>query len=221
MHHSNLENTDINSVDALPFSQACENNKDDILSVLKKELKNTNQVLEVGSGTGQHGVYFAPRLSHLQWQASDLAVNHGTIKAWHDAYPAPNLHAPLDFDLRCDTLPISPYLNECYDAVFTANTLHIVSWELVKKLFALVGEGMAIGGKLIIYGPFNENGQYTSVSNHRFDIRLRQNSSGSAIRDKEAIIALADEYDLILSSVYAMPANNQILVFKKSVSSIN
>lgn len=198
----------------LPFSQACENNKQSIIKVLQQELSDHNHVLEVGSGTGQHSVYFAVHLPHIQWQTSDVINNHQVIQAWHNAYPAPNLHAPLAFDLTTDFVPNS-INNEVYDAVFTANTLHIIAWILVERLFALVGETLPVNGKLIVYGPFNENGLYTSTSNQNFDTALRQRDPSSGIRHKEDIIALAKKHDLILDSDYQMPANNQILIFRK------
>lgn len=199
----------------LPFSQACENNKQPILSVLQKELKDSLHVLEVGSGTGQHSVYFAPRLAHLTWQTSDVVNNHASINAWHAAHPAANLYAPLAFDLAHDPVPVNEAVAAPYDAVFTANTLHIISWPLVEKLFNLVGGVLPAHGKLIVYGPFNENGHYTSGSNQQFDISLRQRDANSGIRNLEDIIEVAEQHRLTLNERYAMPANNQILVFQK------
>lgn len=102
-----------------------------------------------------------------------------------------------------------------YDAIFTANTLHIISWALVEKLFALAGDALPVDGKLIVYGPFNEHGNYTSAGNQRFDAMLRQGNSDSGIRHKEDIVNLANMHYLTLSRTYAMPANNQLLVFQK------
>ena len=199
----------------LPFSQACENNKQPILDVLEKELIDATHILEIGSGTGQHSVYFAPKLSHLQWQTSDVVDNHWAINAWHAAYPIANLHAPLAFDLVTDPLPASIMNRLPYDAVFTANTLHIISWALVEQLFKLVGKALPTDGKLIVYGPFNENGHYTSAGNQRFDAMLRQGNAGSGIRNKEEVVKLASIHHLKLLTTYEMPANNQLLVFQK------
>lgn len=225
MNKDNLDNTDANIISNLPFSQACENNKQPILSVLQKELVGYSQVLEIGAGTGQHSVYFAPRLAHLTWQTSDVLAHHATINAWHDAHPASNLYKPLALDLTTDSLPTSinsetsiSSNDKAYDAVFTANTLHIISWSLVEQLFDLVGEALPINGKLIAYGPFNENGQYTSVGNQQFDKVLRQRDANSGIRDKADIVALAEKNQLTLAKVYPMPANNQLLIFKKIAS---
>lgn len=199
----------------LPLSRACENNKQPILEVLQKELQDSQQVLEIGSGTGQHSVYFAPNLAHLQWHTSDVRANHWAIKAWHAAHPASNLQGPLAFDLASDAFPNSPIDTIAYDTVFTANTLHIISWALVEQLFQLVGEALATDGKLIVYGPFNEEGYYTSVGNQQFDAMLRQRNADSGIRDKEKVVALATMHGLTLQTSYQMPANNQLLVFQK------
>ena len=195
MHNGDLNNKV--DVSALPCSQACENNKQPILEVLQIELQDSHHVLEIGSGTGQHSVHFAPHLSHLKWQTSDVISNHRHIMAWHQAYPTPNLYAPLAFDLSTDAIPVDSNSNSNsqsdlpYDAVFTANTLHIISWDLVRRLFALAGDALPANGKLIVYGPFNEDGNYTSEGNQRFDAMLRAGNP------------------------YAMPANNQLLVFQK------
>ena len=199
----------------IAFSQACENNKQPILTVLQEELKDFKSVIEVGSGTGQHSVYFAPRLTHLTWQTSDMLANHATINAWHAAYPAPNLYTPLTFDVSCDSVPINKAVAAPYDAVFTANTLHIMSWFLVSKLFELVGNMLPLEGKFIVYGPFNENGSYSSASNRQFDHSLRQRDANSGIRHLEDVIDLANTHHLMLSKRYEMPSNNQILVFEK------
>lgn len=217
MSNDNLGNTDVNTSVALPFSQACENNKRPILAILHQGLHDARYVLEVGSGTGQHSVYFAPQLAHLKWQSSDVSANHDIIKAWQDAYPAPNLYPPLVFDLDQNVLPLNPDINAPYDAVFTANTLHIIDWLLVKNLVALTSKALPIHGKLIIYGPFNIQGDYTSAGNREFDAMLRQRDSGSGIRDIEAITELAKTHQLRLKSNHNMPANNQLLVFEKVV----
>lgn len=218
-----MQNDHLNSqvdIAALPFSQACENNKQPILEVLQNELKGFKHLLEIGSGTGQHSVYFAPRLTEIQWQTSDVTSNHRHIAAWHHAYPAPNLFLPLAFDLAYDSVPINSQLANSniakpYDVIFTANTLHIISWALVERLFALAGDALPVDGKLIVYGPFNENGCYTSEGNRQFDHSLRQRDANSGIRHLEDVIDLANTHHLTLSKRYAMPSNNQILVFEK------
>ncbi|MGP5214206.1 DUF938 domain-containing protein [Psychrobacter cibarius] len=215
MLNDDLDNSQSIAPAGIAFSQACENNKQPILTVLQEELRDFKHVLEVGSGTGQHSVYFAPRLKHVNWQTSDVLAHHATINAWHTAYPAHNLYAPLIFDVSRDSVPINKAVDAPYDVVFTANTLHIMSWSLVSKLFELVGDMLPINGKFIVYGPFNEKGSYSSESNRQFDHSLRQRDANSGIRHLEDVIDLANTYHLTLSRRYEMPSNNQILVFEK------
>lgn len=203
-------NTDLQAKEALPYSQACENNKHPILKVLTKEFAHCRHILEVGSGTGQHAVYFATNLAHLTWQTSDVIHNHSAINQWLNAYPAVNLKPPIEFDLL---KPI--HIAQDYDGVFSANTLHIIAWELVETLFEQVGRILPTGGKFCVYGPFNYNGRFTSVSNQEFDVHLRQRDPNSGIRDIEALIKLANKYQLSLKVDHSMPANNHLLVFIK------
>lgn len=214
---SHLGNTDVDIFSKLPFSQACENNKSAILTVLQKELQTAKRVLEIGSGTGQHSVYFASKLRQLIWQCSDLPENIRAIQAWHQAYPAPNLPPVLTLDLTMiDSLAQNKTQLPQYDAIFTANTLHIVPWSLVEQLFSLAAVQLVNFGKLIIYGPFNEQGQFTSAGNANFDAMLRSRNSQSGIRDKGKVITLARQKGFALSAQYAMPVNNQMLVFQKT-----
>lgn len=215
MLNDDLDNSQSIAPAGIAFSQACENNKQPILEVLQQELQDSIHVLEVGSGTGQHSVYFAPRLTHLTWQTSDMLANHATINAWHADYPAPNLYAPLTFDVSRDSVPVNEVADAPYDAVFTANSLHIMSWTLVAKLFQLVGDMLPLNGKFIVYDPFNENGSYSSASNRQFDHSLRQRDANSGIRHLEDVINLANTHHLMLGKRYEMPSNNQILVFEK------
>ncbi|WP_273049065.1 DUF938 domain-containing protein [Pseudoalteromonas sp.] len=192
-----------------PFSQACENNKTPILEVLTKVLNKTKRLLEVGSGTGQHSVFFAEQLPHLQWQASDREVNHEGINLWHSEVSLVNLHAPLPLDLNYDW-PVDKV-----DAVYTANTFHIVSWELVELFFKGVERHLESQGMVCIYGPFKYQGQFTSSSNEEFNRFLLERDPLSGIRDFEAVEKLAKQAGLELISDTAMPANNQLLVFKR------
>ncbi|MBE0459074.1 class I SAM-dependent methyltransferase [Pseudoalteromonas sp. KG3] len=192
-----------------PFSQACENNKSPILSELKSFFANVDNVLEVGSGTGQHSVHFAKHLPQLQWYTSDRLVNHHGIKQWLSEAQLANLHEPLELDLN-DPWPVKQI-----SAIYTANTLHIVSKALVERFFNGVEQHLAVQGRLCIYGPFKYHGRFTSESNQRFDEFLKQQDSQSGIRDFEWIQQLAASAGLTLVSDVAMPANNQLLLFKK------
>lgn len=200
----------------LPFAQACENNQASIFTILQTALQGSQHVLEIGSGTGQHSVYFAPRLPHLTWQTSDLTENHPGIQAWHAAHGAPNLRAPLEFDLASSHWP-TPAAEPGFDAVFTSNTCHIVAWPLVQRMFKLVGTHLPAGGVFAIYGPFNYGDRFTSDSNQAFDAWLRQRDARSGLRDFEAVLALAEQHGMQLQHDEAMPANNRSLVFRKSL----
>ena len=192
-----------------PFSQACENNKSPILHVLKDFFADVENVLEIGSGTGQHSVHFAKHLTHLQWLCSDREVNHLGILQWHQEASLANLHAPLSLDLQY-AWPV-----DSVNAIYTANTLHIISWPLVERFFQGVEKHLAHQGKLCIYGPFKYQGNYTSASNAEFDTFLKQQDANSAIRDFEAICQLAEQAGLMFVEDVQMPANNQLLLFKR------
>ncbi|WPE17180.1 DUF938 domain-containing protein [Candidatus Thioglobus autotrophicus] len=192
------------------YSPSCDQNKDPILAVIKPLLCNATSVLEIGSGTGQHCVYFAKALPHLVWQASDQAIYLESINAWI-AHAQLN-NTPKALELNVDAIwPV-----EQYDAVFSANTVHIMSWEMVLNFFQGVGSVLNKDGLFILYGPFNYFGKYTSASNANFNLWLAQQNPQSAIRDFEALNELAEKAELILINDYEMPANNRILVWQKS-----
>ena len=194
---------------ARPFSQACENNQAPILAILREELAGVGAVLEIGSGTGQHARYFAERLPALVWQASDLAENLPGIEAWREGYPGDNLPPPLTLDCRWRDWGVA-----LPEAIFTANSLHIMAWSAVESLFRHLAAHAPADSRLLIYGPFNYKGQYTSASNARFDQWLASQHPDSAIRDFEAVDALAREAGYHLQADHAMPANNRLLVWR-------
>jgi cyclopropane fatty-acyl-phospholipid synthase-like methyltransferase len=192
-----------------PFSQACENNKAFILPILSAHFQDKKTLLEVGSGTGQHAVHFAKNMPWLLWQTSDVIESHLGINQWINEFPLNNLNPPIELDLN-NHWPITEV-----DAIYTANTLHIVSWPLVQAFFQGVSEHLATGGKCCIYGPFNYQGKFTSESNANFNDWLKERDSQSGIRDIEAISELAVIAGLSLENDHEMPANNRLLVFKK------
>jgi cyclopropane fatty-acyl-phospholipid synthase-like methyltransferase len=194
-----------------PWSEACERNRDPILSVLREVLAGARTVLEIGSGTGQHAVYFAQALPHLAWQTSDLPENHPGMRLWIEESGLPNLRPPLALDVDGDAWPAEPV-----DAIFTANTLHIMSRDSVGRLFAGADRGLVARGALCIYGPFNYRGRFTSPSNEAFDAMLRQRAPRSGLRDFEDICALGVENGLLLEADHPMPANNRLLVFRRT-----
>jgi len=193
------------------YSEACERNKEPILGVLRQELQHAVEVLEIGSGTGQHGAFFAHQMPHLRWQPSDLRVHHASIVAWSQERALTNIAPPLDLDVNHLPWPVTRV-----DAVFTANTAHIMDWTSVINLFGGTGRVLREGGALCLYGPMNYGGRYTSDSNARFDEWLRRRDPTSGIRDLAAMDELAQGAGLTLAADHPMPANNRLIVWRKA-----
>lgn len=193
-----------------PYSTACDQNRDPILSVLRELLSDRKTVLEVGTGTGQHAVYFAEKLPHLTWQCSDQAQYHQGIQLWLDESRLPNLLPPLALNVSEGNWPTTQY-----DALYCANVMHIMSWKNVEDLFRHTAACLNDDGLMICYGPFNFNGQYTSASNAQFDQSLRMRDPLSGIRHFEELQVLAEENGLSFVSDIEMPANNRILLWQK------
>ncbi|MGQ0501180.1 MAG: DUF938 domain-containing protein [Panacagrimonas sp.] len=193
-----------------PRSPSCERNRDPILAVLRTAFAGSEHVLEVGSGTGQHAVHFAAALPQLRWQSSDRAENLPGIRAWLLDAGLPNTPDPLVFDVNQPDWPAGPY-----DGLFTANTLHIMGWDEVQWFFRRLPEILDAPATLVVYGPFNYRGQFTSASNADFDARLKSDDARRGIRDFEAVNALAAASGLALLADHAMPANNRCLVWRR------
>jgi len=196
-----------------PYAESCDINKDPILEVLREIFIDRKQVLELASGTGQHAVHFASALPHLTWQTSELAENHAGIQAWLDEAQLPNVLPPLVIDANDARWPVAHA-----DAIFNANTVHILSWAEVIKLFAGIGRVLAKGGLLCLYGPFNYNGKFTSESNARFDVWLKSRNPLSGVRDIEALNTLAEAQGMTLLKDFEMPINNRTLVWQRSAT---
>jgi len=193
-----------------PYSESCDQNKQPILSVIQPLLQDCRAVLEIGSGTGQHAVYFAAHMPQLVWYSSDQPSCIEGIKRWFADAGLDNTPAPLVLDVaRADW----PELD--IDAVFSANTLHIMHWHEVECTFAGVGRLLQEGGLFIVYGPFNYNNDYTSDSNARFDDWLKARDPQSGIRNFEDLARLALQAGLRLVNDYDMPVNNRILCWRK------
>lgn len=193
------------------FSEAAERNKVPILAVLRELLpaRRSLQVLEIGSGTGQHGEYFARELPAVQWHTSDRLENHRVIDSRVRAARLPNLHRPFELDVR--DFP----LTRTYDVVYTANTAHIMSMPEVELMFAGVAEVLEPGGLFVLYGPVNRRGEFTSESNRAFDAQLRANAGHMGIRDDTELDELARRGGLQRIGGYDLPANNRILVWQQ------
>lgn len=193
----------------LPDAPSCARNREPILAVLRRHFADRRHVLEIGSGSGQHALYFAAALGHLVWQASDRAENLAGIRAWREQAALANLPEPIELDVE------AAWPAQRFDAVFSANTLHILSRAQVRALFAALPPVMSEEAKLVIYGPFNQAGRFTSASNAAFDAWLKARGAHQGIRDFEAVDALARDAGLHLIEDCAMPSDNRCLVWQR------
>ncbi len=194
-----------------PFAESCAQNQEAILAVLREVFSDRRCVLEIASGTGQHAVHFGRALPHLVWQTSELPALHAGIRLWLDEAALPNVLPPLSLDVREEAWTLAPV-----DAVFNANTVHIVDWPAVERMFAGIGQVLEPDGLLCLYGPFNYGGQFTAESNARFDTWLKGRDPASGVRDFEALDALARRQGMTLWRDVDMPRDNHILVWRRS-----
>jgi cyclopropane fatty-acyl-phospholipid synthase-like methyltransferase len=192
----------------LPFSEACERNKGPILEVLRAAFADRIQVLEIGSGTGQHAVHFAAHLTHLTWHPTEQLPYLADLASRAKLEGPRNLRPPTLLDVKQSVWPL-----RSVDAVFTANTLHIMGWAEVEALFRGVDAVLTPNGVVCIYGPFRYAGRYTSESNREFDLMLRERDPLSGLRDLTELSALAGRHALRLRVDHDLPANNRLLEF--------
>lgn len=193
-----------------PSAPATERNSSSILGVLRIEFRGCRSVLEIGSGTGQHAVTFASELPHLTWQTSDLDENHQGIHAWLAAANLPNVRRPLSLDVMSASATA-----HSYDGVYSSNTAHIMSYAAVVQMFVLVGRVLQDNGVFCLYGPFRQNGRFSTQSNASFHDSLVARDSAMGIRELEDLDALAIDAGLHRSGLYAMPANNLLAVWRR------
>ena len=198
----------------LPFAQSAENNREAILAQLPRLLGERRSVLEIGAGTGQHAVAFASALDQVHWQPTEHPDTLATLRPRCEAAALANLAAPVALDIAA-----GPWPSVWPDAVYTANTLHIVSRELVKQLFRSLGEHATPGTRLLVYGPFNYGGAFTTPSNERFDAWLRERNPVSGLRDFEWVDGLAQAAGYELVDDVTMPANNRFLCWEQQAPS--
>jgi cyclopropane fatty-acyl-phospholipid synthase-like methyltransferase len=197
-----------------PYAESCDENREPILSVIQSLLKGCSTVFEVGSGTGQHAVYFAEKLPHLVWYTSDCSEHHAGIKMWLQEAGLENTPAPVELNVSTSAWP-----QQKFDAVFSANTVHIMHWSEVEAMFAGAGAILSGGGRFMLYGPFNYDNQYTSESNASFDSWLKSRDPESGIKNFEDLDKLAQQAGMLFRYDYEMPANNRILYWEKSRTS--
>ena len=196
----------------LPFSQACENNKGPILERLRKVFNAPGKVLEIGTGTGQHAVHFAQAMPYLQWQPTEHPSSAHLAPARLEQAGLPNVLPILELDVGK-----SPWPADAFRWVFSANTAHIMAWSEVEQMFHHIGERLQDDGAFCLYGPFNHHGKFTSESNREFDRFLKTKAAHMGIRDIDDLAVLAESTGLALKERYGMPANNEMLVFVRSV----
>jgi len=199
----------------LPFSEACERNRQPILDVLKGILPMAGAILEIGSGTGQHIVYFAPEFPKLKWQPSDQEVYLQGLRARLKIEGSENILPAITLNVLGD------WPRQTFDAAYSANTAHIMGWPAVQAMFAGLGRRLVAGGVFCLYGPFNRNGAFTSPSNERFDRQLRAEAAQMGIRDISDLASLAERHHMKLEREISLPANNQLLVFRKSNEAVS
>ena len=192
----------------LPFSEACERNKRPILAVLRSAFAECAQVLEIGSGTGQHAVHFAAHLTHLTWQPTEQLAYLPDLAARVKQEGSANVRQPTLLDVNQTVWPV-----RSVDAVFTANTLHIMAWPEVLSLFRGLEAVLSPAGIVCVYGPFRYEGRYTSESNRDFDRLLQDRDPRSGLRDFKDVSALAERHGLKLRADHDLPANNRLLEF--------
>src|SRR5271168_1855264 len=192
----------------LPFSEACERNKVPILEVLRVAFADRTQVLEIGSGTGQHAVHFAAHLTHLTWHPTEQLAYLADLASRVKLEGTRNLRRPTLLDVKQTLWPLRNV-----DAIFSANTLHIMGWTEVEALFRGVDTVLSAHGVVCIYGPFRYAGRYTSDSNRDFDLMLKERDASSGLRDLTDVSALAARHALRLRADHDLPANNRLLEF--------
>lgn len=197
------------------FSAAAERNREAILAQLEQLLPRVNeqkiQVLELGSGTGQHACFFAAQLPDVVWQPSDVAAIQSSLLARIQDEGSDNLNEPVVIDVFSSSWPITRS-----DVVYTSNTFHIVSMTGVECIFRGAARVLAPDGMLIVYGPFCFDGKHNSDGNAEFDRHLRHGNPEQGIRDINWLNEQANENGFAPAELTAMPANNFIAIWRIS-----
>jgi cyclopropane fatty-acyl-phospholipid synthase-like methyltransferase len=191
----------------LPFAEACERNKKPILEALLQVLPSRGHVLEIGSGTGQHVVYFAPRFRNLTWQPTERRENLEGLNSRIRLEGGPTILPAIELEA------FGAWPDRQFAAAYSSNTAHIMSWEAVCAMFAGLGARLAPNGIFCLYGPFNVDGRYTADSNEQFDLQLKARDQAMGLRDVRALEVLAGRHHMTLVDSRRLPANNQLLVF--------
>jgi SAM-dependent methyltransferase len=193
-----------------PYAEYAARNAGPIIEILEREFRDSQSVLEIGSGTGQHAVTFAAALAHLHWQTSDLDANHAGINAWIESSGLDNVRAPLSVDVRTAELGA-----DSFDAAFSSNTAHIMGIDAVERMYSLIGTALRESGVFCLYGPFRCDGEFNTPSNAGFDADLRGRDPEMGVRDLETLDGFAAANGLRRLRLYAVPSNNYVAVWRK------
>jgi len=197
--------------DARRDAPATGRNREPILAVLREVLPERGVVLEIASGTGQHAVYFARHFPGLTWQPSDGDPDSlASIAAWRAHSEVTNVAAPVVLDAAAAEWPV-----ERVDAIFNANMIHISPWESCVGLMRGAGRVLAPGGRLVMYGPYKLDGEHTAPSNASFEQWLQARDPAWGVRDLDDVRGEAERAGLTFERRVEMPANNQIVVFRR------
>ena len=192
-----------------PYALSCDRNSEPILGALKEIITNQKSLFEVGAGTGQHAIFMAPHFPNMFWTLADQEDRHEGINMWLKDFPRSNVRGPVEYSIG------NSEIKGDVDVVFTANVIHIISWELSLKLFDDVSQKLPADGLFLIYGAFNYDGKFTSESNEKFEAWLKEKDPQSGIRDFEKVVSELSMRSMELAEDKEMPANNRLLVFKK------
>lgn len=194
-----------------PFSKSADKNKDHILEQLRLCLNKGDRVLEIASGTGQHALHFGSAMQDVTWQSSDRDLDHFNLRDALQNTPLSNVFEPIVIDIAH-----WPNLRPKFDAVYSANCLHVIPEELVQNYVEGAARSLKPGGAMLLYGPFKYGGKFTTESNESFDGFLRDTYEGGGIRDFEVLNVMAGNVGFEFESDTPMPANNQFLVWRKA-----
>ncbi len=201
-------------MDARRYAPATQRNREPILEVLFRVLPPQGNILEIASGTGEHSIFFAPRLAPRQWYPSEPQPQlRESITTWRNYFKSDNLHPPLDIDAAADIWSIEKQ-DITINAIVNINMIHISPWETCLGLMAGAKRILPVGGILYLYGPYKRNGKHTAPSNQAFDQSLRSQNPEWGVRNLEDVVSVAQENSLVLQEIVPMPANNLSVVFK-------
>lgn len=197
-----------------PHAPSCDRNQEPIFEALLPLLKNKKSLLEIGSGTGQHAIFMAPKLPHLTWTLSDLKGRHRGMSLWLREKLILNIRGPVHYEAGVTEFPNAL---KSFDVVFTSNTLHIMPWTSCMNLFDDLGKNLEQDALFIAYGAFKYGGEFTTESNKEFESWLKERDPKAGLKDFEKIKDELKKRSFELLDDISMPASNQLLVFKKKL----